>query len=243
MILATLGILAGCEPNLQEPVSSSDATPPAPAERSSYVYVATPVSSVRDVEGQKLTLNFAGPTSSTLKGFKVRAFDSLTIIGLGTVAPTERSVTISLPDKMRSNYRNFGGMNMEVTPYGFSASDLVGSATFSNPIDRPYFLATGDGLFPNECMVSPNGAYRLCMRPDGNLVETNSSGAVIWQSNQAGRGASTLLLSRSGAFLTRNAAGTSTWSRTGRFITFLINDDGRLALKYISGLGIRTINL
>jgi surface antigen len=48
-------------------------------------------------------------------------------------------------------------------------------------------LASGEALYANESVWSPNGAYRLIMQNDGNLVEYGPSGA-LWASNTGNPG-------------------------------------------------------
>jgi surface antigen len=44
-------------------------------------------------------------------------------------------------------------------------------------------LASGEALYANEAVKSPNGAYQLIMQKDGNLVEYRPGRAAIWASN------------------------------------------------------------
>lgn len=47
-------------------------------------------------------------------------------------------------------------------------------------------LASGKTLPSGTFLRSPAGKYRLTVRPDGNLVETNSAGAIVWQTKTSG---------------------------------------------------------
>ena len=64
------------------------------------------------------------------------------------------------------------------------------SASQMNPQPTvPYCnnLASGEALYANESVWSPNGAYRFIMQSDGNLVEYGPSGA-LWASNTGNPG-------------------------------------------------------
>ena len=53
----------------------------------------------------------------------------------------------------------------------------------------PGILAPGAELTASKSLSSPNGAYRLVMQGDGNLVEYTSANAVVWDSATSGSGA------------------------------------------------------
>jgi surface antigen len=72
----------------------------------------------------------------------------------------------------------------------YSGQDGWVSASQMNPQPTvPYCnnLATGEALYANESVWSPNGAYQFIMQSDGNLVEYGPSGA-LWASNTGNPG-------------------------------------------------------
>lgn len=67
-------------------------------------------------------------------------------------------------------------------------------------------LASGEALYMNESVWSPNGAYQLIMQSDGNLVEYGSSGA-LWSSN-AGTPGSWAIMQGDGNLVVYTSGGT-----------------------------------
>ncbi|MFN0318085.1 MAG: hypothetical protein ACKVQA_23915 [Burkholderiales bacterium] len=72
------------------------------------------------------------------------------------------------------------------------ACQHIGNAIQSSPVSNTY-------LFPDQCLVSPGGAYVATMQGDGNLVVYSSySGTAIWNSGTAGNPGAALAMQQDG---------------------------------------------
>lgn len=249
--LSTLFVLGGCSLDLVESDAGSSSNGAsgrvAATAATTTDVVVTPVSVVRDVEGQKITLNYSvyDRLQGVVASFTVSNGTSKASVVYSGIKASDRSVTLNLPTVLGSKYATFGGSTLRVLPvidqnYPYWAGVTITPAAFLLAVTQPSTLAVGQGLFPNECMRSPSRSYSLCMESDGNLVERDATGLVVWQTSRGGSGASTLLLSAAGVLSTRNAAGTATWSTGGTWTSFDLLDDGNRVVKYKTSLYTRT---
>ncbi|NVJ60249.1 MAG: DUF5011 domain-containing protein [Gammaproteobacteria bacterium] len=118
-----------------------------------------------------------------------------------------------------------------------SEGDSSGGGT--NPPTGDDEVTTGNSLQSNqrlnvgEQIESSNGAYRLTMQTDGNLVLYTSNGSPVWASGTNGTAATRVTLQGDGNLVIRDAGGAAVWSSktAGSGVTRLtINNDGRLGL-------------
>jgi hypothetical protein len=105
-----------------------------------------------------------------------------------------------------------------------------GAVLWASNTSNPPGLCYGGSLAAGRSLYSHNGAYRLTLQGDGNLVETTlSSGAVRWAAGTAGTGATALNMQSDGLVLV-NGAGAEVWwvhfPVSG--CTLYILDDGHL---------------
>ncbi|GAA3965603.1 Ig-like domain-containing protein [Allohahella marinimesophila] len=94
-------------------------------------------------------------------------------------------------------------------------------------------LLQDDRLDLNDSLSSANGAFRLYMQSDGNLVLRNSERNAVWASGTSGKGASRLYMQRDGNLVLRSRAGNAIWSSgTSRANAnrLVLNNDGSLAI-------------
>jgi hypothetical protein len=96
----------------------------------------------------------------------------------------------------------------------------------------PGILAPGAELTASKSLSSPNGAYRLVMQGDGNLVEYTSANAVVWDSATSGSGAY-LVMQGDGNLVLYSGSSAVLWdsatSGTGAYV--YLGDDGNLEVE------------
>jgi hypothetical protein len=100
-------------------------------------------------------------------------------------------------------------------------------------------LTTGQTLSAGQSLLSPNGAFRLTMQSDGNLVAYRTGGGAIWNSRTGGNpGARAVLQAGDGNFVVYTAAGKGIWANgaRGTGVVLRIQNDGNL-VEY-SGAGV-----
>jgi hypothetical protein len=56
-----------------------------------------------------------------------------------------------------------------------------------NLLKTPSSENSGGWLNPDQCLVSENGAHKLCFQSDGNLVLYNKTDDLVWESGTAGK--------------------------------------------------------
>ena len=100
----------------------------------------------------------------------------------------------------------------------------TGSAVFdendnpANLVTAPNFsaaatqLTPGEGLGPNQFLVSPNGWYKVIMQTDGNLVIFNKALKAVWSTLTYGKGLSTFAYQADGNLVIYDAFNRPTWN-------------------------------
>ncbi|MGI9005804.1 MAG: CHAP domain-containing protein, partial [Streptosporangiaceae bacterium] len=116
------------------------------------------------------------------------------------------------------------GGNLVIT----SAGAAIWSRTASLSAGSP-----DDALLPGASLTAPNGAYRLVMQADGDLVEYGSGGTAAWSAQTTGNGNSAWLRT-DGDFVVSTGKGgviwqTGTGGKAGGF-TLDLRDNGNLVL-------------
>jgi len=95
-----------------------------------------------------------------------------------------------------------------------------------------------------ERLSSSNGAFRLTLQGDGNLVLRNSSGDALWSSGTSGDSATRLSMQSDGNLVLYTSNGTPVWASdtnsTGAD-RLVLNNDGSLAL-YANGNPVWAVN-
>ncbi|WP_257901963.1 S8 family serine peptidase [Saccharothrix obliqua] len=94
-------------------------------------------------------------------------------------------------------------------------------------------ITRGERLTPGQSKRSPNGAFRLTMQTDGNLVQYTAYGEALWSTGTWGTDAAYAILQPDGNFVLYSAAGvprwdTRTWGTAAE--RFEVQDDSNLVL-------------
>jgi hypothetical protein len=96
-------------------------------------------------------------------------------------------------------------------------------------------LVAGERLAPGQSLVSPNGALRLVMQTDGNLVMYEPNGRWRWQSSTVGNAGAFAIMQGDGNFVVYRADGVPLWDaftagagRGGDRV--VLQDDGNLVI-------------
>lgn len=97
-------------------------------------------------------------------------------------------------------------------------------------------LAAGETLAAGRSLVAPDGAYRLTLQTDGNLVLA-APGRVLWNSRTSGTGdADVLTLQGDGNLVLRSGDGRAVWhTSVGTGVLLAVGDDGNLAVTDAAG--------
>jgi hypothetical protein len=106
------------------------------------------------------------------------------------------------------------------------------------PTDR---LRPSQTLTAGQQLTSPNGAYRLTLQPDGNLVLYPATGRALWSTRTAGSGATRLVLQPDGNVVLYPTTGRAVWStRTAASggVELRVQDDGNLVLYPAAGRAV-----
>lgn len=88
----------------------------------------------------------------------------------------------------------------------------------SNLVVAPNFpaglstLSVGEGLQPNDSLVSPNGWYKVVMQTDGNLVVFNKALKAVWSTLTYDKGVSQFLYQLDGNLVIYDSFGRPTWN-------------------------------
>ncbi|SCX47518.1 D-mannose binding lectin, partial [Klenkia marina] len=98
-------------------------------------------------------------------------------------------------------------------------------------------LLTGDELYPDQSLVSANGAYRLVVQADGNLVVYGAGDRVVWASYSGGSGARAVMQA-DGNLVVYGGRGEALWSTrtyasSGGSVR--LSDDGAVVVSSGSG--------
>jgi|GEM_PF-4822355 len=135
-----------------------------------------------------------------------KLFDKTSIIDLANLAnenlsAVEKFITpdnkpnIIYIDNIQDN--RFVNLAMKIN----TASKYIGEST----------LQAGNSLSVGQFLASSNGAYKLIMQGDGNLVMYNIFGYVIWASGTMGKGGNSVAMQRDGN-LVIYAGGKAVWA-------------------------------
>lgn len=76
----------------------------------------------------------------------------------------------------------------------------------------PVSLASGQYIWSDTCLQSPNASYRLCYQGDGNLVLYNAAWSPLWASNTAGTGAGVLSMQGDGNLVIYDPSSYPVWA-------------------------------
>lgn len=112
------------------------------------------------------------------------------------------------------------------------------AAAVAGPSQCGYLFAN-QGLNPGQSLWSCNGAYRMTMQPDGNLVVYvgSSNSKVVWASGTWGRTPLYTIMQPDGNLVTYFTSGgpwsPNTWGHPGAF--FRLQDDANLIVYSSSG--------
>ena len=108
-------------------------------------------------------------------------------------------------------------------------------AKASNPPDT---LTAGTELTSGQSITTPGGAYRLTMQGDGNLVEYNASGAVLWASGTSGNSGDYLTMQGDGNLVLYNSSASALWAsgtNGNPGASLVLGDDGNLVVDSAAG--------
>jgi hypothetical protein len=97
-------------------------------------------------------------------------------------------------------------------------------------------LVPGARLSAGQSITSPNGAYRLSMQADGNLVEYTAAAAVVWASGTNPSG-SYVVMQGDGNLVVYNGSASALWASntSGNPGAYLVlGDDGELVVDSAS---------
>ena len=128
----------------------------------------------------------------------------------------------------KDNENKTASVTRNITVLGSNAQT---SAAISNGIDR---LNVGDEIGVNQYLASSNGAYRLYLQGDGNLVlRDQASGSSLWSSKTNGQNGTKLILQGDGNLVLYTDSGAPVWdSKTnGKGVTrAVLQTDGNFVL-------------
>lgn len=106
-------------------------------------------------------------------------------------------------------------------------------------------IGIGQALNINDQLVSENGATKLVLQGDGNLVlYRTDNGGRLWASNTMGHGGSRAVLQGDGNFVLYTAGGQAVWAnnRAGRGTTLIrVQNDGNV-VAYAGGTPVWATN-
>ncbi len=101
------------------------------------------------------------------------------------------------------------------------------------PATGPDRLIRGQLLTPGQVLQSGNGAYRLAMQTDGNLVLYNQSNQALWHTHTYGNPNAYAAFQTDGNFVVYRANGTPLW-QTATYGTaanlFVVQPDGNIVI-------------
>jgi len=101
----------------------------------------------------------------------------------------------------------------------------------------PSQLATNQVLNQGQYLNSPNGQFKLIMQADGNCVEYDSAGKVLWSLNASG--SNRLIMQDDGNLVFRRSDGSAIWDsktyQSGANNYAVIQDDGNFVVKLSNG--------
>jgi hypothetical protein len=141
-----------------------------------------------------------------------------------------------------SSYSATAGAVFHTGGHGGNGQIVISYPVLGTPPSGSNMLLTGQQLTANgQGLISSNGAYRLQLNSDGNLVEyRQSDDAPMWQTGTSGTNATHAMLQGTGPstgwFILANDAGTTIW-QTANFIytrptvRLVLQDDGNLVLE------------
>ncbi|WP_188194722.1 hypothetical protein [Nonomuraea sp. SYSU D8015] len=126
------------------------------------------------------------------------------------------------------------GLAVAVLVTGTSPADARPGSSVS--VEQPAVLKSDQRLEPGRHLLSPNGAYKLVMQADGNLV-LQSRGRAVWGTRTDGNSGAYAHMQRDGNLVVRSASGKSLWD-TGtqnRGATLHVQDDGNVVIRSKTG--------
>jgi|SRR5579859_6110165 len=123
-------------------------------------------------------------------------------------------------------------------PYWATSTDVP---TFRNHPTRGNSLNVDEGLGIGDSLISTNGAFRLTLEIDGNLVEYNqSTGSAVWTSNTAKSLGWCLIMQEDGNLVLYDAHKAPIWAsgtsgHNGAGMT--LEDDGGIMIIMLQAAG------
>ncbi|MGE0359200.1 MAG: hypothetical protein AB7H93_00390 [Vicinamibacterales bacterium] len=101
-------------------------------------------------------------------------------------------------------------------------------------------LSAGQRLYPDQQVVSADGAVALRYQSDGNLVLYGTGGQVLWDTATWGHSAGRAEMQQDGNFVVYDAGGVPVWaSGTAAAGAYLrVHDDGYVMVHDASGVGL-----
>ena len=119
------------------------------------------------------------------------------------------------------------------------AGNLVVDSVTGTPLWAPTgLLIPGAELTSGQSITTPGGAYRLTMQSDGNVVEYNSSGTVLWASGTGGSAGTHLSMQGDGNLVLYGSSSAALWASgtSGNPGAYLVlGDDGNLVVDSATG--------
>lgn len=172
----------------------------------------------------------ARPTASNLNYVAGQIVPNMVIAKVGT------NGEVSLFSQQNSHY--------VVDVQGWYATSGAPTPTPTTPAVRSS-VEVNQRLSTDESLTSPNGAYRLTMQSNGNLVLRKSSGEVVWTSGTEGKGASFAVPQSDGNFVIYRNSGGAIWESgtkdsAGRRLT--LDNDGVARLRSPQGTVVWATN-
>jgi hypothetical protein len=127
-----------------------------------------------------------------------------------------------------------------------AAAMTTGLASPAHASQPASVLPVGQALTAGSSLVSPNGAYRLLMQQDGNLVEYGPSGAM-WSSNTVGSGNSnSLVMQGDGNLVMYTASGAVPFATgevgSGSNDSLVVQNDGNVVQYGAGGAVFATLS-
>ncbi|MDX6322362.1 MAG: hypothetical protein QOF52_2220 [Propionibacteriaceae bacterium] len=185
----------------------------------------TTVSPIRPAIGQVLTVT--GTASAALRGRTVSLqrsrFGTWTTVAKSAVS-AEGTYTAKIRVADASAYV------LRVRSGATKSISRATSVTRTVYVAVTATLGTGKKLAGRRVLTSPNGLYNATMQRDGNLSVKNSTGATLWSSGTAGKGAA-LTMGVDGNLVLAAKAG-ELWSTktAGSAAVLVMQNDGNLVV-------------
>lgn len=102
-------------------------------------------------------------------------------------------------------------------------------------------LGPGASLVAGQCLISPGGAYQMCLQTDGNVVEYGA-GRALWTAGTGGRGGTRLINQTDGNLVLYTPGWAPVWNTgsAGRGATALVTQGDGNIVAYAGGTAVWT---